>query len=65
MDKELSGIPGVVCFLDDVIITGFSLEDHLSSVEKVLEKLSESGLRLKRSKCEFLCDSVTFLGVLE
>ena len=36
MDSLLKGIPGVVVYLDDILITGPSEEEHLSSLKQVL-----------------------------
>ncbi|XP_030850652.1 uncharacterized protein K02A2.6-like [Strongylocentrotus purpuratus] len=62
MDKILHGLKGVGCYLDDIIVTGSSDEEHASNLESVLKRLSQFGLRLKRSKCAFMQDSVEYLG---
>ncbi|CAI5640403.1 unnamed protein product [Oreochromis niloticus] len=62
MDNLLQNIPGVAVYLDDILVTGKTEEEHLRNLEQVLKKLSEAGLRLKRSKCVFQAPSVTYLG---
>ena len=62
MDSLLKGIPGVVVYLDDILITGPSEEEHLSSLKQVLTRLQGAGLRLNKKKCNFLVPSVTYLG---
>lgn len=62
MDKILAGLSGVGCYLDDIIITGKDDEEHLENLQKVLDRLRQFGLRLKRSKCVFFADSVEYLG---
>ena len=62
MEKILHGIPKVICYLDDVLITAQNDEEHLKTLETVLCRLSEHGLRLKKSKCEFLKTRVEYLG---
>ncbi|XP_022101226.1 uncharacterized protein LOC110984905 [Acanthaster planci] len=49
-------------YLDDIIISGRNDAEHLANLNIVLLCLKESGMKLKREKCEFLCDSVTYLG---
>ncbi|CAM4511130.1 unnamed protein product [Leuciscus chuanchicus] len=49
-------------FLDDILVTGRNDEEHLQTLARVLERLQEAGLRLKRSKCSFMEKEVTFLG---
>ena len=62
MESLLSGIPGVVVYIDDILITGKTEEAHLAALEEVLKRLSNAGLRLKRNKCIFLAPSVDYLG---
>lgn len=64
MDQILSGIEGVVYFIDDVLITGATPEEHLKNVEKVLEKLLKCGLKLQKSKCKFFENEVNYLGYI-
>lgn len=62
MESVLNGIPGVTVYLDDILVTGPTEEEHLSALEKVLGRMSEAGLRLRRDKCVFLAPSVVYLG---
>ena len=62
MESILSGIPGVVVYIDDVLVTGKSEAEHLSALEEVLRRIMESGLRLRKDKCVFLAPSVVYLG---
>ena len=62
MESLVQGIPGVVVYLDDILVTGKTEEEHLKSLEEVLKRLLEAGLRLRREKCVFMQDSVTYLG---
>ena len=43
----------VVVYLDDIVIYSESLEDHLEHLRKVLFKLREHQLFIKKEKCEF------------
>ena len=62
MDTILRGVPHVICYLDDLLITGVDEEDHLHNLEQVLKLFTEHGLRLKKEKCIFLAKSVEYLG---
>ena len=64
MDSILQGIPGVICYIDDILVTGANEEEHLSNLEQVLMRLQDHGLRLKRCKCRFLQKSVKYLGLV-
>ena len=60
MENLLQGIEGIVVYLDNILVTGRSQEDHLRALEEVLRHLERAGLR--QSKCTFLRPSVTYLG---
>ncbi len=62
METLLQGIAHVVVYIDDIFTTGPTEEEHLQTLEKVLDWLEIAGLRLKKSKCVFLAPSVEYLG---
>ena len=62
MDSVLQGLDNVYCYLDDVLIFAKSEAEHLQTVEKVFQRLSESGLTLALDKCQFGVSSLEFLG---
>ena len=49
-------------YLDDVIVFGSNFEENLKRLELVFQRLSENGLKIKRSKCLFFQKRVSFLG---
>ena len=52
----------VVVYLDDIVIYSESLEDHMEHLTKVLSKLREHQLCVKKEKCEFARQEILFLG---
>ena len=62
MEQTLQGIPMVAVYLDDILVSGKTPEDHLASLQQVLDRLSNAGLRLKRDKCQFMKPACTYLG---
>ena len=62
MESLLKGIPGVVVYIDDVLITGKTDEEHLAALEEVLQRLEQAGLHLLMKKCSFMVPSVIYLG---
>ena len=62
MEGVLKGIPGVCIYLDDILITGQTEEQHLASLEQVFKQLEAAGMQLKRNKCCFNLPEVTYLG---
>ena len=64
MEIVLNGLQWQTCliYLDDVIIFGRTFAEHISRLSEVLQRIKESGLKLKPTKCQFLQREVTFLG---
>ena len=62
MEQIIQGLPGVQVYLDDILCTGATEQEHLSNLDKLLTRLEQFGLRVKRSKCEFFKPSITYLG---
>ena len=61
MENLLQGTRGVSVYIDDILITGPTLHDHLQLLNTVLDKLQNSELKLNRSKCFFLRSQVEYL----
>lgn len=54
----------VTCYVDDILITSKSYEEHLQHVDKVLNRLKEFGATIKITKTDFLKKEVKFLGYI-
>ena len=54
MDLLLQKLPGVVCYIDDILVTGVNDEDHLKNLNLVLERLTAHGVVLKQERTEVL-----------
>lgn len=52
----------VAVFLDDILLTGRTDQEHLQALTEVLLRLKEASLRLKRARCSFTKEEVIFLG---
>ena len=62
IEQVLQGLPGVQVYLDDILVTGRTEKEHYENLDKVLTRLEERNLTLKREKCRFAQESVDFLG---
>ncbi|KAK3093838.1 hypothetical protein FSP39_020798 [Pinctada imbricata] len=62
MRKLLAGMPNVVNFLDDILVHTETLEEHLSTLRELFERLRKANLKARPSKCEIGCKSLEYLG---
>ncbi|KRZ96975.1 Uncharacterized protein T08_6290 [Trichinella sp. T8] len=62
MDTMLAGIPNVAAYLDDIILTGATDDEHRRALKLVLGRLKEFGLRIRKEKCIFFQKKVEYLG---
>lgn len=62
MESLLSGLRGVVVYLDGLLITGQTWAEHLKTLATVLPCLQSAGLKLRKDKCVLLAASIEYLG---
>ena len=55
-------LPGVLCYIDDLLQHGADLDTHLSTLELVLLRLRKYGMKLNVDKTCFCSQSVQYLG---
>ena len=51
-----------IIYLDDIVIFSKTPKEHLHQLILVFQKISEAGLKLKPSKCEFFRTRLEYLG---
>jgi len=49
MHQILQGIPRVVCYIDDILVTAPNHSEHLQILEAVLQRLTQYGVRTTQS----------------
>ena len=52
----------LLVYLYDVIVFSKTFDEHLERLDKVLTRLAQQGLKIKREKCSFLRREVSYLG---
>ena len=62
MDTILQDIPNVICYIDDILVTGADDQAHLRNLAEVFARLERHGIRMKKGKCHFMRNSVQYLG---
>jgi len=48
--------------VDDILLSSTNKSGHLKLLDQVSDRLEKAGLRARKEKCEFLANSVTYLG---
>ena len=62
MTQMLSGLDGVLCLMDDILVFGKDKTEHDERLTQVLRKVAATGVTLNPQKCEFGKEQLTFLG---
>lgn len=62
LEQILSGIEGVLIFIDDIVIYAPTKEIHDERLRKVLDRLREYTVTLNKEKCKFGVEEVNFYG---
>ena len=64
MDLVLSGIQWSSClvYIDDIVVVGKTVQNHLDNLQLVLDRIKRAGLRLKPSKCHLFQKEILYLG---
>ena len=62
IDRVLSGIDNIFCYLDDILVWSEDVEGHLSTLEQVFKRLQQHGLTLALDKCTFARETIDYLG---
>ena len=62
MDQVISGLEGVFCYLDDLLVASRSDDDHQRHLRLLFQRLRQFGLVINAEKCQFGRPSLDFLG---
>ena len=55
-------LPGLVCHVDDILVTGRNKKEHDTCSHVVLKKLEAASITLNKNKCKFSHNKIVFLG---
>ncbi|XP_062575345.1 uncharacterized protein K02A2.6-like [Saccostrea cucullata] len=64
MDTILQGLDKVGYILDDILVTGVNDGEHKQILETTLQRLDNYGVKLQKSKCQFMQDQVEYFGFI-
>ena len=64
MDNLLKGLNHTTAYIDDIVVSRVTDEEHLRNLDEVLRRLNDAGVRLKKEKCRLVVSQVEYLGHL-
>ncbi|UYV68013.1 hypothetical protein LAZ67_5002793, partial [Cordylochernes scorpioides] len=62
MDNIFSGLKNVIIYLDDILIASSDVNEHISDIETVMNKLSYFNFSINKEKSLFFVDEINYLG---
>ena len=62
MTLELTGLDGVVCHMEDILIVGINQEQQDARLARVLRRIQDAGLTLNYGKCQISQLRLEYLG---
>ncbi|PIO76323.1 reverse transcriptase [Teladorsagia circumcincta] len=62
IDSMTCGLEGCAAYLNDVIVTGRNIEEHVANLETLFKRISDYGFRVRIEKCNFLMPQLRYLG---
>ena len=62
MDTMTADLEGTTAYLDDIIITSETREQHESRLYTLFQRLAEFGMKARLDKCSFLQTEIKYLG---
>jgi hypothetical protein len=64
MDFVMTGVKGIITYIDDILVHSRDHEQHLKSLEEVLWRLQKYGLKLNVDKTIIGARTVQYLGYI-
>jgi len=62
IEYVLQGIPNVIAYLGNILVSGATDEEHLKTLSLVLDGLEKVEFQAQKSKWKFMAPSLTYLG---
>jgi transposase len=54
--------PHAFAYLDDIIVVGKTLQEHMENLKEVFRRLRAANLKINKDKCEFFKEDLKYLG---
>ncbi|PIO53377.1 reverse transcriptase, partial [Teladorsagia circumcincta] len=64
MNKMVSGLRGVTTYLDDILVSGKTKEEHNENLLAVFGRIADYGFKVRLDKCAFSQPEIRYLGFI-
>ena len=61
IDNILTNLPGVCCFVDDILVAAKTESEHLNRLRSIFKRLHDNDVHIKPEKCLFLTKEISYL----
>ncbi|EYC16482.1 hypothetical protein Y032_0033g2680 [Ancylostoma ceylanicum] len=62
IDALIAGLHGTAAYLDNIIVTGRTTDEHNTRLNAVFQRIHDYGFRVRLEKCAFLQTEINYLG---
>ncbi|PIO61805.1 reverse transcriptase, partial [Teladorsagia circumcincta] len=62
IDALIAGLDGTAAYLDDILVTGRTIDEHNTRLDAVFQRIQDYGFRVRLEKCSFLQTQIKYLG---
>ena len=62
IESILQGLRYACVYIDDILITSTSDEEHLKNLSEVILRLENAGIHLNKDKCSFMLPEEQYVG---
>lgn len=62
MNDIFQDLPGVILFVDDILVYGSTQKIHDENLERLFKKAQEVNLKFNKSKCQFSLPQISYVG---
>ena len=62
METVVNGLANVIVYIDDLLIHSATHQEHITALDKVLQRLVQHNIKINLQKCFFGSKEVSYLG---
>ncbi|PIO73592.1 reverse transcriptase [Teladorsagia circumcincta] len=62
IDALIAGLDGTIAYLDDILVTGRTIDEHNTRLDAVFQRIQDYGFRVRLEKCSLLQTQIKYLS---